>query len=93
MSFEYEITKIQDRIIEGKLYCVMFVSVDCSEILSTSFSIEFELVSDKLPQKFIEQKILEKIEYIKRVEGLKKAKKTQLENLKAKFEKAKGKIT
>ena len=43
----YEITRVYDRIIDGKLFCGMVVSVDSDEISSTGFSVEFELTSNE----------------------------------------------
>lgn len=88
----YKIINIQDRIIEDKVNCVMFVYVTSNEISSTSFSIEFELTSSLITKDFIEQKIKEKIEQIKKVEKMKKEKNEVLQQIKKKFIYAEGKI-
>ena len=86
---EYEIEKIQDKIINGKQHFVMFVRVDTEMISSTGFSIMFEMTkAEDFNKTFIEQKILEKIETIRKIESMKKSKK--IEEVKEKFEKMKG---
>ena len=68
----------------------MFIEVDSNEISSTGFTIEFEVTSGYKSKDFIERKIKEKIEDIKRIEKIKEQRKNDLIALKNQFEGIEG---
>ena len=82
----YEIKDVKDKLIDGKVCCIMFISVEGNN----GFTIEFELGPETLSKEFIEGKIKEKMVQIASIRAVKKDSKYILEEIRRNFIGVKG---